>query len=278
MNNIIVLFMAILAMVQGLYAQETGSIYRKDLPIILIGQDVSLHFISPEPIRYVDITTHAIVGDLPLKNVLRLKVVPDSSLKMKGRASIVTIIGESFIAQYALSYADGPLSMPFATQVNILPEQTHPLDAPDITLTSKQMENFSMRILDEPSRASLRKAKAFGLEARLNQVYTAGEHIFLDITYFNQTNLSYEVDEMRFKIEDKKISKSTNVQSLEIKPVWQLYPNTTFKKQYRNIYVLKKTTFPGRKVLNIELSEKQISGRVLTLQIKYGDILKADSL
>lgn len=135
-----------------------------------------------------------------------------------------------------------------------------------------------MRILQEPAGSSLRKAKAFGLQAKLNHVYAAGDHIFLDITYYNQTNLPYQTDEQRFKIEDKKITKATNVQSVEINPVWQLYPNSTFKKQYRNVYVLQKATFPGNKVLNIELTEKQISGRVLTLQMKYKDILNADNL
>ncbi|MEO6852088.1 MAG: DUF4138 domain-containing protein, partial [Mucilaginibacter sp.] len=78
--------------------------------------------------------------------------------------------------------------------------------------------------------------------------------------------------------EDKKITKATNVQSIEIKPTWQLYPQESFKKAYHNIYVFKKVTFPDNKILNVELSEKQVSGRTLTLQIKYGDLLKADNL
>ncbi|KAA8476842.1 conjugative transposon TraN protein [Arcticibacter tournemirensis] len=280
MKKSFVFLMTILCFAQGLYAQQQAGIYRKDLPDILIGPDISLHFISPEPIQYVDISTHAIAGDLPLKNVLRLKVIPDSAAyvgRSGGGAGIVTIVGESFIAQYNLRYIDNQ-SFAFPSQVNILPEHTRPLDVPGISLTSKEMQGFAMRILQEPAGKTLRKAKAFGLQARLNHVYTAGDHIFLDITYYNHSNLPYQVDEQRFKIEDKKITKATNVQSVEIKPVWQLYPNTSFKKQYRNIYVLKKVTFPGNKVLNIELTEKQISGRVLTLQLKYGDILEADAM
>ena len=111
----------------------------------------------------------------------------------------------------------------------------------------------------------------------LNHVYTIGHNIFLDLTYKNETNLAYDIDELRFKIEDKRINKATNVQSIEIKPIWQLYPGTNFKKTFRNIYVLKKVTFPENKVLNIELTEKQISGRVITLPVKYKDILKADT-
>ncbi|MFD2964384.1 MULTISPECIES: conjugative transposon protein TraN [Olivibacter] len=278
MKKLIVFLTAILWVAKGLYAQAPAGISRKDLPDILISRDISLHFISPEPIQYVDISTHAIAGDLPLKNVLRLKIIPDSAFfGGSANGAIVTIIGESFIAQYNLRYTDGEV-IAIPSQVNIMPEHTRPLDVPGISLTSKEMQDFAMRISREPAGKTLRKAKAFGLQARLNHVYTAGDHIFLDITYYNQTNLPYQIDEQRFKIEDKKITKATNVQSVEIKPVWQLYPNTSFKKQYRNIYVLKKATFPGNKVLNIELTEKQISGRVLTLRLKYGDILKADIL
>ena len=272
--------MALLWAVQELYAQLPAQTYRRDLPEIAISGNISLHFISPEPIRYVDISTHAMAGDLPLKNVLRLKIVPDSAAHFTvpgSTAGIVTIVGESFIAQYNLVYTEGQ-NLTVTTQVDILPGHTRPLDVPGITLTSKQMQDFAMRILQRPSGSTLRKARAFGLQAKLNHVYTAGDHIFLDITYYNQTDLSYQIDEQRFKIQDKKINKATNVQSVEIRPVWQLYPNSAFKKQYRNIYVLKKATFPGNKVLNIELTEKQVSGRVLTLQLKYKDILNADSL
>ena len=41
--------------------------------------------------------------------------------------------------------------------------------------------------------------------------------------------------------------------------------------------VLKKLTFPNDKVLTIEMSEKQISGRTITLEIDYEDVLHADS-
>ena len=267
--------MAILWAAQGLFAQNPAQTDRKDLPDIAISREISLHFISPEPIQYVDISTLAIAGDLPLKNVLRLKIIADSAAHFNG-ACVVTIVGESFIAQYNLRYTDTQ-GFTVPSQINILPEHTRPLDVPGISLTSREMQDFAMRILQEPAGSTLRKAKAFGLQAKLNHVYTAGDHIFLDITYYNRSNLPYQIDEQRFKIEDKKINKATNVQSVEIKPVWQLYPNATFKKQYRNVYVLKKATFPGNKVLNIELTEKQISGRVLTLQVQYKDILKADN-
>jgi len=280
MKKSIVFLIVVLFAAQGLYAQVFSGTYRKDLPNIGISRNISLHFVSPEPIQYVDISTNAIAGDLPLKNILRLKVVADSVRRFEVHGSmlgIVTIIGESFIAQYNLRMIEDPdLAVP--SQVEILPKHARPLEVPGISLTVREMQRFAMRIISMPPKATLRRAKASGIMAKLNNVYTVGEHIFLDVTYYNQSNLSYHIDEQRFKISDKKITKATNVQSVEIAPVFQLYQNSTFKKSYRNVYVLKKTTFPGNKVLNIELTEKQISGRVLTLQMRYSDILGADSL
>ena len=48
------------------------------------------------------------------------------------------------------------------------------------------------------------------------------------------------------------------------------------QKDYRNVMVLPKLTFPDEKVLRIEISENQISGRVIVLTIEYEDILHAD--
>lgn len=51
----------------------------------------------------------------------------------------------------------------------------------------------------------------------------------------------------------------------------------SFLHGYRNIVVIRKMTFPNDKVLTIELSEKQISGRNISLNIDYEDVLSADS-
>jgi conjugative transposon TraN protein len=280
MKKSIALLSAILWVAGNLFAQNTPGTYRSNLPEILICRDMTLHFISPEPIRYVDISTPGIAGDLPLKNILRVKIIPDSLWHLFGGepAAVVTIVGESFIAQYQLRLAVSSEVPGILTQVNILPEQTRPLDVPGIILTDRQLKAHALAILSDHDRHAIRQAKEYGILASLNHLYTVGDLVLLDLSFKNETNLNYAIDELRFKIEDKKITKATNSQSIELKPVWQLYPLGSFKKTFRNIYVLRKTTFPDNKILDIELTEKQVSGRSLTLQVKYQDILKADTM
>jgi len=56
-----------------------------------------------------------------------------------------------------------------------------------------------------------------------------------------------------------------------------LEQSKSFLHGYRNVIVVKKMTFPNDKVLTIEMSEKQISGRSISLNIDYEDVLNADS-
>jgi len=278
MKKTIFLLAAFLGMATDLFAQRGISTLQRDLPEILIGKSISLHFISPEPIKYVDISSRSIAGDLPVNNVLRVKVIPDSlvGLMHADPGTVVTIIGESFIAQYCLRLA-AARSAGVCTQVEISQQQMKPLDSSSAGMTTPELKTTALAILSERRPGAVREARAYDVELKLNHIYTVGDLLFLDLTFTNHTKLLFDTDQLRFKIEDRRITKATNVQSVEVQPLWQLYPESSFQRNRRNIYVLKKITFPENKVLSIEMNEKQISGRNLVLQIKYTDVLHADT-
>lgn len=275
----LLLFTQMLLLSLCIRAQQTKSVTLGQIPIIGISGTVSLHFISPEKISYVDLSSATMIGDLPEKNILRVKAVPDSiSSLISGRdAGLVTVVGESFIAQYKLVFLKASDSGQISTQVNILPSHMSPLDISGISLTQSDFKINAFRLLNGPNKKPISRQSMFGISITVKQIRSLGDFVILDLGFINETNLRFDVDELRFKIEDRKINKSTNVQSVEITPVFQLYPFERFKKSYRNIYVLKKATFPGDKILNIELSEKQISGRNLRVALRYSDILEADT-
>lgn len=60
-------------------------------------------------------------------------------------------------------------------------------------------------------------------------------------------------------------------------PHWCWNRARTFRHGYRNVIVIKKMTFPNDKLLTIEMTEKQISGRNISLNIDYEDVLSSDS-
>ena len=112
---------------------------------------------------------------------------------------------------------------------------------------------------------------------RMNNIYAVGEYFFIDFSVENKTNIRFDIDEIRVKLADKKLSKATNAQVIELTPELMLQGNKSFKYGYRNVMVLKKMTFPNDKVLTIEMTENQISGRNISVSIDYEDVLSADS-
>ena len=88
----------------------------------------------------------------------------------------------------------------------------------------------------------------------------------------------FDIDQIRFKIEDEKVTKATNFQQIEVNPIYQYINAGCFSKSYRNVFVFEKFTFPDDKIFKIELVEKQISGRAEVLKIYYKDIFTADGL
>jgi conjugative transposon TraN protein len=274
MKSFFISFTVILMTVCHVFAQQTAVGTKKaDLPVVYLPDNLSVHFISPEPIQYVDISSKTIIGDLPVKNILRIKYRTDSATQ----EGVVTIVGEKFIAQYRIIHSP-PDGGGVQTNIDILPADMKPLDVDGIGLSQPELKNYALHLLSKKPGKCLQRTSAYGIKAMLNHVYTVGDYIFLDMSYDNSTNLKYDIDEMRFKIEDKKVTKATNVQSLEIKPDFTLFDIPSFKKHYRNVFVFKKFTFPGNKLLNIQLDEKQLSGRVITLSIPYKDVLEADMI
>lgn len=263
---------------------ETAERRVTDLTNLEISRGVSLHIISPEPIQFVDLSTNNLTGDLPAENIARIKIteVSDSdSLATKRDIDIddlgvITIVCQSYMAQYKVNYLD--FKRDAVTNIQIQPEDMQPLEYPKMAFSSTELQKFSLNILRQKIvNKPMREVKSLKLTMQINNVYVVNDYMFLDMTFLNSSNLGYDIDDLKFSVEDKKIYKATNNQSIALIPVYQLYNQKQFRKSYRNIYVFKKFTYPNSKVMKIRLLEEQLSGRAIEMTVKYSDILKADT-
>lgn len=237
---------------------------------VYVNEGISTHFVSPEPIKYVDISTDDVAGDIPVDNIFRIK-----PKKGNPHLGIVTIVGERFMVQYKLVYASLAAANP---EIRIDPMQVDEYLNPDVSMSLQDMQRFSLQAMQHKTTKQPIKARKDKVIATVNNIYSIGDYFFIDLSMNNQTNISYDIDQIRFKIEDKKQVKATNFQQLEIQPVHQLFNTGSFKKKYRNVFVFKKFTFPDEKVFNIEIAENQVSGRTISLKVDYKDVLNADTL
>ena len=260
-----------------------------DLPEIEITEGINLHIISPEPIQYVDLSTQKLTGDLPVTNIARIKITdsPESNEteKIKKQTTftsgqnigVITVVGQSFIAQYKAIYRNSE-NLNTITNIHIQPEHMQPIEFNKMVFSNLELRKFAMDIIQKKSEKNpIREEKNLKLNVQLNNAYVMSDYIFLDMTFKNNSNLSYDIEDLKFSIEDKKIYKATNNQSIEMIPVFQLNPQKHFRKNFRNIYVFKKFTFPNSKVMMIRLIEEQLSGRTIEMKVNYSDILKADT-
>lgn len=241
--------------------------------IIFVNEDVTTHIIMPEPIKLVDISTQKIAGNQCADNIVRIK--PVEKMFEHELIGTVTVIGERNMVQYDIVYTLQPFHAYSVYKVSNI--ELNRYSNPGISMTESEMARFSYAIYNSPRKFYGLKQSKYGITIRVNNIYTLNDYFFIDYSIENKTNIKYDIDDVRIKLTDKKQSKATNSQTVELSPVWSLNKAKSFKKAYRNVIVIDKLTFPNEKILSLEVSERQISGRVINVNIDYSDILNADS-
>lgn len=267
-KKILALAVSAVAFIQG-NAQNT----LVDMEVLTINENVTTVITASEPIRFVDISTDKVAGDQPINNTIRLK--PKEEAEDGAILGIVTIVTERYRTQYGLVYTSAIQEAVTDKEVTLRERQAY--RNPAVSMSTEDMYAYAHRIWTSPARYRDVSYSNHRMNMRLNNIYCVGEYFFIDFSIENKTNIRFDIDEIRVKLQDKKITKATNNQEIEMKPELVLDRSTHFQKGYRNVIVLKKMTFPNNKVLSIELSEKQISGRTLKMNIDYEDVLSADS-
>ena len=246
---------------------------------IYVNSDVTTHIVMPENIKMVDLSTTKIIGNQCADNIVRVKPFIESDSLSSGYREgelmgTLTLIGERHLAQYDVVYTSVPSR---AASIHRVPYSG--MDSyinPEVSMPQSEMARYAWAVYGSGRRYNQVVSKAHGMKAIINNIYSVGDYFFIDYSLQNRTKIPYDIAEVRVKLTDKKEVKATNSQTVELTPAYSLNLARKFKKNYRNVLVLDKLTFPDEKVLRIEISENQISGRVITLTIEYDDILNAD--
>lgn len=247
-----------------------------DMQYLTINENVTTVITASEPVRFVDISTDKVAGDQPISNLVRLKPKEGMEIHHDGDVlAVVTIVTERYRSQYALIYTSRMDEA--VTEKTITLDEREPYNNPAVSMSTEDMTRYARQIWASPARIRNVSTKRNRMVMRLNNIYSVGEYFFIDFSVDNRTNIRFDIDQLRVKLNDKKTARSTTVQTIELIPELVLDPTRSFRYGYRNVIVLKKMTFPNDKMLTIELSEQQISGRTISLSIEYEDVLNADS-
>lgn len=266
------LFVAVAVGVGSTTATPAQTTY-EEMEQLTVNEQVTTVITASEPIRFVDISTDKVAGDQPINNTIRLK--PKEAGHADGDVlAIVTIVTERYRTQYALLYTT-KLTEAVSSKEIALSERVAYRN-PAVTMSTEELYRYARQIRTSPAKYRNVSNRKHRMTMRLNNIYATGDYFFLDFSIENRTDIRFDIDEIRLKLTDKKVSKATNSQMIELKPELLLESCGSFLHGYRNVLVVKKLTFPNDKVLTVEMTEKQISGRTISINIDYEDVLSAD--
>ena len=253
-----------------------------------LAQDVELYIIEPFPleityhktvnlifpyaVKSVDKGSRAILAQKAkgVENILQVK----AAFKNFDQTNLTVITSDGKLYSFVVNYVDQP------TQLNIELVKTAASPRADATLEKEPNEAFLKNTSQQAlmDRAVSGKIKDSSHKARLSLLglYINNEVIFYRLRIDNRSNISYEIESLRFFISDKKSVKRTAAQQTEINPLY-VHGDTSIiaaHDSHEFVFALSKFTIPDAKKLTIQLMEKK-GGRHLELRVQNRTIIRA---
>jgi two-component sensor histidine kinase len=88
-----------------------------------------------------------------------------------------------------------------------------------VDMPKRDMYMYCWRIQNNGRKFYDVSSGEYGKKIRLNNIYSIGNYFFIDFSLANRTNIRFDIEEIRVKLTDKKRTKATNSQDIELEPV-----------------------------------------------------------
>ncbi|MBK5719565.1 conjugative transposon protein TraN [Dysgonomonas sp. Marseille-P4677] len=246
--------------------------------------DKTVHVIFPSSIRYVDLGSNNIIAGKAgnSENILRVKA---SIRGFETETNLAVITDEGSYYTFNVKYADEPekLNVEMCDFMHDGIATNRPNNSLDIYL--KELGNESPRVVYLINRAIYKDnkrhikhigGKRFGIQYSLKGIYSHNNLLYLHTQIKNATNVPFDIDFVRMKIVDRKVSKRTAIQETVIYPLraFNFMTMVGANQTERTVFALDKITIPADKLLIIEVFEKN-GGRNQAFTIENADLIRA---
>lgn len=137
----------------------------------------------------------------------------------------------------------------------------------------KRIVQFMELALFKKKKINGLKRVRFGVKLQLDGLFIHQDVIYFRLLIGNDSNINYDIDQLRFFIRDQKKPKRTASQEIEIVPILKSSDISTIadKSEVTIVFALPKFTIPEKKYLTFQLIEKN-GGRQIGLDIKNNDM------
>ena len=223
-----------------------------------IGKDKTISLVFPFDIRHVDRGTKEVLVQQvkDANNVLLVKALSED-LK---ETSLSVLTTDGSIYAFDVRYSSKPVATVVHLQVN----------------RQQTIATYASGILDNPRTVKKITDEKAGILFRIEGVYIKDNVTYCQFLIRNNSNISYDVELIRFAIKDKKKMKRTAIQEIEMKPLYLAGNHHSVKAKSSNMVAvaLDKFTIPDAKYFAIQLFEKN-GGRHLLLKVNNEQIMRS---
>lgn len=249
--------------------------------------DKTVHIIFPASIRYVDLGSNNIIAGKAgtSENILRVKA---SFRQFESETNMAVITEEGSYYTFNVKYSDEPekLNIEMKDFMHDGIATNRPNNSMEIYL--QELGSESPRLVYLINRSIYKNdkrlvkhigSKRFGIQYLLKGIYSHNNLLYLHTSIKNSSNVPFDIDFVRMKIVDKKITKQTAIQETVIYPLraYNFISTVGGNQTERTVFTIDKITIPNDKQLVIELFEKN-GGRNQIFIIENEDLLRAKEI
>jgi conjugative transposon TraN protein len=284
--NWLIVFSCLLLSSNLIFAQPVV-LYPK-IPVIIepFRLDITLNkttnLIFPYSIKSVDRGSSDILAQKAsgIENVLEVK----ASRKNFDQTNLSVITADGYLYSFLINYSNSPLELNYNFSDHAGPSILLGLSRSTVHFTDSSMSEKDLALYSHEALASTNKVHgmkdhSFQVVLKITGISVKDDRMFFKFRLKNNTDLNYDIDQLRFFIRDEQRAKRTAIQEIEVMPVYNYKLPVTVHSQSRTdwIMVIPKITIPDKKYFIIEMTEKN-GGRTLNIKVRNKKLMESKIL
>ncbi|MBN8879877.1 MAG: conjugative transposon protein TraN [Sphingobacteriales bacterium] len=267
--------MCLFMLLSEMYAQSIGTKANSTIePLRLaISTNKTTNLVFPYSITSVDRGNKDVLVQKAkgVENILQVKAANDSLVE----TNLTTVLADGSLYSFLISYALEPSVLNL--QIGLRNNQDQPAGIlPFGNDNEAKVKQVAQIVFEKKPTMRRPKDKRYDIAFKLTGLYVNEDNFLFQFALGNNTNIRYDIDQLRFFIRDKKIAKRTAAQELELTPIYVIGNQKSIEVQSQQylVLVVPKFTIPEQKYLSIALIEKS-GGRNLSLRVKNKKLVAA---
>lgn len=237
----------------------------------------STHLIFPDKVKYVDFGNNTIdcAKADNADNIVRIQ----GKQKNFRQTNISVVTGDGKFYSLNVNFSANPSSYSFLIGNAVIDSTASVAMFDNNEVNENEQEKMAAVVMKQIRSVHHLAAKNNGMCFAIENILVSKNLLFVKAELQNKSSIDYDIDFVKFYIQDKKISKTTAVQEVVYEPLFVSGYNTHIPAHKKNtsVFAFEKFTIPDDKYLIIEIQEAN-GARHFRFQVENEDLISAKSI